>query len=600
LLVANTSSSTPSFFFQIYSSTGTVQTNATFAATQFPFALAAAVDGTFLVTGAAGSSVFLGHTAANGAISVVQGPAEDCIPTGAQIAVSGLNIYVIGYRADTSAACLPSSAIIVRFSAGVLDTGFGSGGEVTVDDVSSLTTFGPNGGGIQPDGHLLVGLNGSTDPAVKTGNAAVIRLNTTPAPPAVEAFVQGANDTFFSAEKVADNPNRFTGSPSPVVDVGGTTDAFLLGTEGHLYVSRRLASVWTAPADITAAVVGAPSLASSPKAVLDGTILHVFGLAAGSNHLIDYHNDGPGGNWMTTDVTGSDPGAPAVQPSLSAVRLSGTLHVYGTTIAGNLVEIDNDNQAGHEWNFYDETSSAGGGVPTSGAPGAVLITGIPHVYTRASGSSDLVEFVADHVGGRIWNAYDQTSSVPGSPTLSGNPIPTLIGGIPHVYVDDARNGDLVEFVADHLAGRIWNSYDQTTGSGAPQLVGNPSVVLVDGTIYGQPGVQVPEVFENASGILAVVAADHQGGSIWNAYNVTSLSGGSAVIGDPNVVLNGAFVEVLSLTSGQGAIAAAQKANALSRATPVQKARGATSVAPGSSRLGLLGRVAQIKQAVAAG
>lgn len=602
VLVGNIQNTVPKFFFQTYSSVGLVGISVSFATSQVPFALAAAADGTFFVTGSLEDTAFLGHIAASGAISVVQGPPEDCSPAGGQIAVSGSQVYVIAYRADSSTNCEPSPAFVLRFTAGVLDLGFGSGGQVIISDMSALTTFGPNGGGLQPDGHLLVGINGSTDPALQTGAAAVIRLNTVLAAPAVEAFVQGANDTFFSAEHVADNPNSFTGTPSPVVDAGNFTDVFLLGTDGHLFVSRRLPPGWTAPVDVTAALPGAPSLKSPPKAVLDGTILHVFALAASTDHLVDYHNDGPGGTWMTTDVTSSDPGAPAIGPSLSAVRLSGTLHVYGTTIAGNLVEIDNDNQAGHQWNFYDETSSAGGGVATAGAPGALLINAIPHVYTRASGSNDLVEFVADHVGGRIWNAYDQTQSAPGSPTLSGNPIPTLIGAIPHVYVDDARNGDLVEFVADHLAGRIWNSYDQTTGSGAPPLVGNPSVVLVDGAIYGQPGIQVPEVFENASGVLAVVAADHQDGSIWNAYNVTSLSGGSGVTGDPSVVLNGAFVEVLSLTTGQGAIAvsANQQAHRSLPAAQVQKAPTVRNGAPGRLNIGPFEQAAQVKRALAIG
>jgi hypothetical protein len=458
----------------------------------------------------------------------------------------------------------------------------------------TFATFGPIGGGVKPDGQLLVGVDGSTDPNFNTLNVGVVALNTSVAPPAVQAFVQGANDTIFSAENVALNAGSYTGTPSPVVDSAGITDVFLQGANGHLYASRQLATGWTAPVDITAPVTGAPNIESSPEAVMDGTTLHVFALAAGSNDLIDYHNDGSGQSWLTTDLTTTDPGAPSVAPSLSAVLLGGTLHVYTTSASGALVEVDNDNQSGHAWNFYNESASAGGGVPIAGAPGPLLINGTPHVYTRAGKNGDLVEFVADHAGGHVWNAYDQTKSAPGSPTLSGNPIPTLIGGIPHVYVDDGANGDLVEFVADHLAGRIWNSYDQTVGADAPPLTGNPSVVLVDGTPYGQPGTMVPEVFENAGGALGVVAADHQFGDIWNAYDATELSGGSPITSDPTVVLNGPFVEVLALTSNQSMVVDSAKVRA-QRSAPATHVANDKAAAKAVSGLSSLGRFEQFKR-----
>lgn len=548
LVVANVVN--PAFAFQTYSSTGALGLSKPFAASVDPDALSSDADGTWLVTGAVGSSVFLGNISTTGVINLITGPSEDCDPAGGQIAVSSSAIYVIAFDTSSASDCF-SPAIVLRFAAGALDSSFGSDGEVVVDLLSTFGVFGPDGGGIQPDGNLLVGIDGSSDaPSFNTDNAAVVRINTQVAAPAVQAFVQGASDTVFSAEQVASNPaGSFIGTPSPVVDVSGTTDVFLQGANDDLFISQRLVSGWSAPLDITATVSGGPGLGSSPQAVLDGKVLHVFALASGSGDVVDYHNDGPGGSWLSTDVTATDPGAPAMSPSFSALDLGGTLHVYGTSAAGDLVEIDNDNIDSHEWNFYDLKSDAGGGVPTSGAPGPVLINGVPHVYVRGTGTDDLIEFVADHLGGRIWNAYDQTLGTAGAPMLSGNPIPALIGTTPHVYVDDADNGDLVEFVADHLFGNIWNSYDQTVDSDAPQLTGNPSVALVDGAPYGLSG-PIPEVFENAFGALAIVVADHELGDIWNSYDVSEQSGGSAVTGDPSVVVNNSLVEVLSLTSNQ--------------------------------------------------
>ncbi len=574
VIVVNAQSATPAFGVEVYSSTGAVTGSGGMPPLVAPAALQSAADGTFYVTGQSGSSVFLAHFLASGALDtgfgtggVVTGPAETCSPIGGEIEVTGTTVYVVATFSDTSTSCLPAPALVMRFAGGHIDSTF-AGGEVAIDFLSTFTVFGPNGGGLQPDGHLLVGVNGSTDPAVKTANSAVVRLNISPTPPSVEAFVQGFDDTFFSAEQVALNPGTFTGVPAPVVDSAGQTDVFLLGANAHLYVSGRVGPSWSNPVDITAAVPGAPLVNTSPQAVLDGSTLHVFALNPTSNDLIDYHNDGAGGAWLTTDVTAVDPGAPKIAGTLSAVRLGGVMHVYGTTAGGDLIEVDNDNLAGHQWNFYDETMGAGGGVALAGAPGALLIGGIPHVYGRAGGSNDLIEFVADHLGGRIWNAYDQTHSAPGSPTLSGNPKPVLIGGIPHVYVDDSSNGDLVEFVADHQQGRIWNSYDQTTTSNAPRLTGNPSVVLVDGTKYGQAGTQVPEVFENAFGTLAVVAADHQLNHIWNTLDVTGLSGGSAVIGDPSAITNGDTPIAVSLTVATGSISSSSAKSAARGTKPL--------------------------------
>ena len=595
VIVVNAQNTTPVFGVEVYSNTGTITGTGGMPPLVAPTTLQAAADGSLYVTGQSGSSVFLSHFLASGALDtgfgtggVVTGPAETCSPVGGEIEVNGSTVYVVATFSDTSTSCLPAPALVMRFVGGHIDPTF-AGGEVAIDFLSTFTVFGPNGGGLQPDGQLLVGVNGSTDPAVQTANSAVVRLTTSPAPPSVEAFVQGFNDTFFSAEQVALNPGTFTGVPAPVVDAAGHTDVFLLGANAHLYVSGRVGPSWSAPVDITAAVPGAPVIDTSPQAVLAGSVLHVFALNPSSNDLIDYHNDGAGGAWLTTDVTAVDPGAPKIAGTLSAVLLGGVMHVYGTTAGGDLIEVDNDNLAGHQWNFYDETTGAGGGVALAGAPGALLIGGIPHVYGRASGSNDLVEFVADHLGGRIWNAYDQTHSAPGSPTLSGNPKPVLIGGIPHVYVDNSSNGDLVEFVADHQQGRIWNSYDQTTTSNAPRLTGNPSVVLVDGTKYGQAGTQVPEVFENAFGTLAVVAADHQIGHIWNTLDVTGLSGGSPVVGDPSAITNGDTPIVVSLTAASGSISSSSaKAAARSTTKPLAVRPGVGAPAPA-----VIGKFAQI-------
>jgi hypothetical protein len=182
-----------------------------------------------------------------------------------------------------------------------------------------------------------------------------------------------------------------------------------------------------------------------------------------------------------------------------------------------------------------------------GAPGAVLLGGVVHVYAASGLALHLIEFDSDHVAGRIWNAYDETANA-GAAQLGGNPIPVLIGSIPHVYTDDLATGDLVEYVADHAGGQIWNDYNQTLANGAPRLNGDPSAVVVDGTQYPGAGSLIPEVFERAqNGSLTAVVADHQNGHIWNPYDVSALSNGPLVSSDPTVTVTAAGVQVLAIS-----------------------------------------------------
>jgi hypothetical protein len=153
-----------------------------------------------------------------------------------------------------------------------------------------------------------------------------------------------------------------------------------------------------------------------------------------------------------------------------------------------------------------------------------------------------------------------TVAAPTAPAIAGNPIPVLIGTTVHVYTASAANSDLVEYVADHLNGNVWNAYDQTSLSGAPKPVGNPSVVLISGAPYGI-GQSIPEVWETpASGDLTTFVADHLAGNTWNVYDVSSLSGGPQLGGDPTPIVNGTTVQVFGLglaaTGAAGSVAPA--------------------------------------------
>jgi uncharacterized delta-60 repeat protein len=581
-LVADDTTATRTWVLRRYVSTGTPDTSfgtggstAAFPAADNPTFVVEAQDGSYYVTGNSGQSVFIGHVLATGAFDsafgtggFLVGPVESCKPTGGQILFSGADLYVIAIDADF-AACGPSPAIVMRFHNRAPDPTFGVGGEVRIDSVGAMRVSGPNGGGLQPSGQVLVGLNGAAAPA--TASAAVTRVNPAASGPTIEAFTQLTDDSHFAAATVAPNPSgtTYVGPVAATVDGGNTTHVFATGANHDLFEFNQTgATTWSAPIDLTATTTGALPVISAPKAVFDGTNLNVFALGAGGD-LIQYKNNGTAGAWTTTDINTVVGSGSAHVTNIDPRVVGGVVHVYGIAANGDLVEIVNDNASGRAWNIYDLTVTGGGGATIAGGPSGLIIGGTPHVYTRAASNNHLVEYVADHANGNVWNAYDTTAAAAAAPAIAGNPAPTLIGSTPHIYAVSAVNGDLVEYVADHLNGSVWNAYDQTTGADAPKPVGNISVVLIDGTPYGI-GQAIPEVWETTTaGELTTIVADHRLSHIWNVYDVTALSGGTQVTGDPTPIVNGSTVQVFDLgkasTTTGSAVSAAKAAPAAAAA-----------------------------------
>lgn len=138
------------------------------------------------------------------------------------------------------------------------------------------------------------------------------------------------------------------------------------------------------------------------------------------------------------------------------------------------------------------------------------------VYARGS-NGDLVEYVNDGLHGRIWNAYDITASCAGA-TIASAPDAFSNGTTMHVYAQGAT-GDLVEYVNDGLNGRIWNAYDITSVAGGSRLTiaSTPDAHTFGGTI---------QVFaQGANGDLLQYVNDGLNGHIWNGYDVTTAAGG---------------------------------------------------------------------------
>jgi len=268
--------------------------------------------------------------------------------------------------------------------------------------------------------------------------------------------------------------------------------------------------------------------------VLDANgLVHVFVPGPGG-HLLEYLPDHVGGHvWNVYDHTLDAGGGTTVTGDPGAVRdADGLVHVFVPGPGGHLLEYLPDHVGGQVWNVYDHTLDAGGGGTVSAAPAPALdANGLVHVYVD-DGGDHLVEYLPDHVGGHVWNAYDHTLDAGGGGTVSAAPAPVLdVNGLVHVYVDDG-GAHLVEYLPDHLGGRVWNAYDHTldAGGGGP-VVGEPDAVLdANGLVH----VYVAD----GRWHLVEYLPDHVGGRVWNAYDHTlDAGGGTTVVGDPDALLD---------------------------------------------------------------
>ena len=231
--------------------------------------------------------------------------------------------------------------------------------------------------------------------------------------------------------------------------------------------------------------------------------------------------------------TSAPPVAPAGDGAsrYSVLALNGRVHAYRRTTAGDLVEFINDGLNGRVWNAYDLTADAGG-PGLAGEPVPLALGNTVHVYARTS-NGDLVEYVSDGLNGRVWNAYDIALAALG-PGIGGDPAPVAVGSTVHVYAR-SQYGDLVQFVGDGLNGRVWNAYDLSAVSVGPHLAGDPATVALGSVVH---------VYATAvNGDLVEYASDGLNGRAWNAYDLTADAAGPAIAGDPAPVVLGNTVHV---------------------------------------------------------
>jgi len=280
-----------------------------------------------------------------------------------------------------------------------------------------------------------------------------------------------------------------------------------------------------------------PDIVSNPNAVAFGPKIHIY--AEGPyGSLMEYVNDDAGGRlWNSYNQTFDAQGSGIISQP-DPVVIGGIIHVFAEGANGDLVEYVNDGAFGRVWNEYNVTTDSGG--PTIiGSPRGILVGGLLHVYAEAA-NGDFVEFITDNANHRLWNSYDQ-SAYTGGPGIASTAEPSLVGGQTHVFAR-STDGDLEEFIDDGVGGRVWNAYDLTTLSGGPKVASGVSVV---------PSGNIFQVFvESSSGHLDEFVSDSIGGRLWNSYDLTTTANGPYIAGQPSAVTVGGVVhvEVPSITN----------------------------------------------------
>lgn len=255
-------------------------------------------------------------------------------------------------------------------------------------------------------------------------------------------------------------------------------------------------------------------------------------LPGASAPLQEFVNDGFGGRtWNAYNQTQNSAG-PTVAGRPSAIGYGPTVHVYARAADGDLNEFINDGSGAHLWDAYD-LSQITGGPAIAADPDAAFYGPIVHVYAESS-SGDLIEFVNDGSGAHLWNFYDLTEITSG-PTLGGDPTPSINGPVDRIFARGV-NGDLVEFVNDGVGGRLWNSYDITQLSHSTGVAGSPNPVIVGSTV---------EVFAPAANGDLIEFASPTSAETWSAYDLTSSTEGPTVAGRPSPVVLGNVVEVFA-------------------------------------------------------
>jgi hypothetical protein len=234
--------------------------------------------------------------------------------------------------------------------------------------------------------------------------------------------------------------------------------------------------LWNA-VDISTGAGGA-AIQGDASLIVVGSALDAFGQGV-NGHLVEFTGTGTGArSWAESDLSEIS-GGPVLSGSPGAVLYGqSSIHVYGDNPSGHLFEFVNDGSGAKSWNAYDLTTTAAG--PTaSGQPSAIVYGPTVHVYVTTTGH--LTEYVNDGFAGRLWNSYDLTSISRGAPVIGDPSAAFFTPTVVDIFVQGPA-GDLLTYVNDGYGGRLWNSYDLTTASAGPSIGADPAAIINNGSV----------------------------------------------------------------------------------------------------------------------
>jgi NADPH-dependent 7-cyano-7-deazaguanine reductase QueF-like protein len=328
-----------------------------------------------------------------------------------------------------------------------------------------------------------------------------------------------------------------TGDPSALVVPDGPVHVYV-HANGNLveYVNDNVNGTPWHAYDLTSLSGNGAQAGGNPTAVYDTPqgLAHIY-VPGVNNHLYEYLSDHRNGNvWNAYDLTDAVGTGTTVVGTPNTVfdAATGFVRIYAQGTDGHLYEFLSDHQHGRIWNAYDVTVAAGGGTSIAGTPSTVFnaALGLFHIYVEGAGGH-LYEYLPYHQNGHIWNAYDlSTAAGGGVPTASApSALFDVAQNLVHVYAQGA-NGQLYEYLPDHQAGRIWNAYDLSTLAGG----GGPVAATPDAYYDTGQGL-VHILVASGAGRLTDYSPDHAFGHVWNAYDLSTASGGPAIGSVPTAV-----------------------------------------------------------------
>jgi hypothetical protein len=272
---------------------------------------------------------------------------------------------------------------------------------------------------------------------------------------------------------------QIAGDPSAIVVNKTSVFVFARSTSGDLVEFTNDGTghqLWNA-VDVSQGS-GGGAVQGDVSVIAVGSALEAFAQGANGD-LIQFTGTGSGArSWSESDLSQAS-GGPSLSASPGAVLYGqSSIHVYGESPSGHLFEFVNDGQGARSWSAYDLSTIAAG--PTaSGQPSAIVYGPTVHVYVNTAGR--LTEYVNDGYGGRLWNSYDLTAISHG-PAVTGDPSAAFYtSSVVDIFVQ-GPGGDLVSYVNDGYGGRLWNSYDLTSASGGPAIGADPAAIINNGAV----------------------------------------------------------------------------------------------------------------------